>query len=236
MNNRLKHVVLIPDGNRRWGRERKVSVADAYERGAKAIETFLKLCLEYHVRVCTVWGFSTENWRRDDKEIQDVMGLMEELLNGYEDFFFQKKIQIVHVGRKDRIKPNFPGLWDVICRLEKGTKAFKKAVLNVAIDYGGRDEIVRAIKKLFKHAPASEDITSELFAQYLDTAGNPDPDVIIRTSGVHRLSGIYPFQADYAEIVFCNEHLADLGRSKIAAIFDKFSQVDRRFGGMSREK
>ena len=217
--NKLKHVVLIPDGNRRWGKERQVSVVEAYEKGAKAIETFLKVCLEYHVCVCTVWGFSTENWRRDAKEIEDVMGLMEELLNSHECFFFQKRIQVVHIGRKDRIKLNFPGLWDTICRLEESTKVFEKAVLNVAIDYGGRDEIIRAIKKLFKHVPAAEEITCELFAQYLDTAGYPDPDMIIRTSGVHRLSGIYPFQADYAEIVFCDEHLADLGRLKITRNF-----------------
>lgn len=235
MTENLQHVVLIPDGNRRWACKKGWKVHQGHKMGAEAVDRFLDVCREKNVRVATIWGFSTENWKRDRLEIDSIMRLISELLNRNKIRFIDEKIRLVHLGRKDRLEKNYPALLKKIGHFEVRTQAHEEFTLNLAIDYGGRDEIVRVVNKLLKSGFSGKLIDQQQFEGFLDTKGQPDPDLIIRTSGEKRLSGILPYQSDYAELCFVDEFLPDLSRDRIIKIFDEFKKRDRRLGGNSAD-
>src|SRR3989344_3111601 len=202
------HIAIIPDGNRRWAKEHNLPSFEGHRRGFDVGIKIGKKIRSMGVHTLTVWAFSTE------KNLKEAL---------------KEKIRIIHLGRKDRISKN---LLEKIKNSEEKTKNFKNYILNIALDYGGRDEIIRAISKLstMNHEPST--ISEENFSQLLDTANQPypNPDLIIRTSGEQRTSGLMIWQAAYAEYIFLQKHFPDVTDDDIEKAVEEYSRRQRRFG------
>ena len=225
-----RHVVLIPDGNGRWAERHGRPVAEGHFQGARAVEAFLRVCRDWRVPVATVWAFSTENWGRQDREVAAIMRLVDLYLRKNRSTFKRERMRFHHIGRRDRIAARFPRLSRLLHDLEEETRGHERYALNLALDYGGRDETLRAIAALLREGIAPDALAWEHVSERLDTAGQPDPDLIIRTSGEHRLSGILPLQSIYAELIFIPRLLPELNESDFRAAFREFAARDRRFG------
>lgn len=221
-----KHLVIIPDGNRRWAKEKGLPSIMGHDKGKERIGEILQLLKDSKVQVLTVWAFSTENWKREESEVKYLMNMLGELIKEHRKTCLENKIVFKSLGRKTKLDPQ---LLNAMEDLEKETSKFlsepKIKRLNIAVDYGGRDEIIRAINKI-----ESDSITEEEFEKYLDTAGIPDPDLIIRTSGEIRLSGILPWQSTYAELYFTQKHFPDFDKTELDLAIEDFSNRKRRFG------
>lgn len=222
-----RHLVIIPDGNRRWARGNGVSKRQGHRRGAEVVERIVWQCRDWGVRILTLWGFSTENWERPSDEVRYLMDLMGEFMERIEPDLHENEVRFRHLGRKDRLPAK---LLAIIERAEEETRGYERYALNLCLDYGGRDEIVRAVRRMLESGTRPEDVTEERLAGYLDTAGLPDPDLIIRTSGEARLSGILPWQSTYSELAFIEEHLPDLTPDILRRVFEDYSRRQRRFG------
>lgn len=223
-----KHVAVIPDGNRRWAKFRGLAPQFGHYRAGSYsnIESLLKEAKRIGVKYISIWGFSTENWRRSKTEKKAIFDL---LLGGVERFMkFAKenKMRFRHIGRKDRLPKN---LIKALERLEKETKVYTDFEVLLCLDYGGRDEIIRAVNKMLNKK--IKKINEEKFSEYLDTNESADPDLVIRTSGEHRLSGFMPFQAVYAEIYFSNVYFPDFGIEELRKAIAEYGRRQRRFGG-----
>lgn len=222
-----KHIVLIPDGNRRWARENGLPVREGHRRGFEVVLDTARAADSWGIKYFTVWAFSTENWDRSKLEVGNLMRLFRDILQNHLKEFLKKRIRIVHLGRKDRL-PRF--LRITLEKVIKLTEKNDRFILNIALDYGGRDEIIRAVRKIISDGKDPEKISEAEFKKYLDTNGEPEPDLIIRTSGEQRLSGMMPFQAAYAEYYFEKCHLPDFNSDKLKAAILDYSSRRRRFG------
>jgi len=225
-----KHVALILDGNRRWARAQGVNILTGHRRSAENIESLLRRLRERGVNTTTLWVFSTENWKRDQEQVVGIMKLAIEFLSMYRERLIQDEVRVIHLGRKDRVPEE---LLKDLTDLEAETKHFTRSYLNIALDYGGRDEILRAVSRIQKAGVDADSLTEETFNSYLDTHDqpNPEPDLIVRSGGEHRMSGFMPWQAVYAEYSFTDKLFPDITESDIDAILDDFGQRERRFGG-----
>lgn len=223
------HVALILDGNRRWARQKGLPVLAGHRQGAMAVEKILKKLRDSGVHTTTIWIFSTENWDREPDQVAGLMGLFEEFLNTYTDKAHKEKTRIIHIGRKDRISEKLAAK---IKNLEEATSHLTDHILNIGLDYGGRDDIMRATRKMIQVGVEAENVTEDLFQQYLDTADQPHPypDLIIRTGGEQRMSGFMLWQAAYAEYEFEPKYLPDLTPDDVTRILEKFATRDRRYG------
>lgn len=227
------HIAIILDGNGRWARSRGLPVTKGHEEGAKAIRKVLDAARDLGVHTVTLWGFSTENWKRPSVEKSKIFSLIKKTLEKEFKTAKKEKIRFIHLGRKDRLPKD---LLKLIEKIEKGTKDNDKHILNVALDYGGRDEILRAVKGIVRDKVPVEEINEESFASYLDTAGQPYPypDLFIRTSGEQRTSGYLPWQMVYTEFYFESVHLPDMTPEKLKAAILDYSCRRRRFGGKDK--
>lgn len=220
------HIAIIPDGNRRWAKEKGLPTFEGHRRGAENTIKLSRHIRKIGVPVLTFWAFSTENWTRTKDEIQSIFGL-HHILSGYVKEAMQDNVRITHLGRKDRIPQE---LLKAIEDAEEKTSNNTDSYLNIALDYGGQDEIIRGIQKL-THEELSH-LTPETFAANLDTAflPYPNPDIIIRTGGEQRMSGFMPWQSTYAEFFFLDKYFPDLSEEDIDAIVEEFGNRQRRFG------
>lgn len=212
------HVAIIPDGNRRWARAHGLSTLLGHQRGFDALRKTARYARKVGIKVMTIWAFSTENWKRSRKEVRYLMDLFKAKIDEYLKEAMEEKIKIIHLGRKDRIDRQ---LREKIALAEKKTRKFSKYYLGIGLDYGGRDEITRAVKAGGKD-----------FENYLDTKNYPypDPDLIIRTGGEQRLSGFLLWQCQYAELMFVKKYLPDFTTDEFQKCLDEFVQRNRRFG------
>ncbi len=226
MENIPKHIVIIPDGNRRWAKERGVMPWSGHSAGAENLLGLLKSGYESGIFHITFWGFSTENWGRDKEEVEMIMDLFLNFLKANKKYFIENKISFSHFGRRDRLLMD---LMSEIESVEKETENFPDYHFAIALDYGGRDEIERAIKK--KESLQKENGGVEIpFADCLDTTGFPDVDLIIRTGGENRTSGILPWQSVYAEYYFSPLYFPDFKTSDLNLALKEYSNRKRRFG------
>lgn len=224
------HIALILDGNRRWARARGLKPWEGHFAGFAAVKKLAEAARHMGVHTFTVWGFSTDNWSRPKEEIDKLMEVIRKSLHDFEKQAHKDKVRLIHLGRKDR----FPAdIAQKLRALEESTKDYKKHVLNVALDYGGKDEILRAVKEIVDQGVPSNKIDEETFASFLDTAGQPypEPDLFIRPSGEQRTSGLLPWQMAYTEYYFEQSHLPDFTPEKLKAAILDFSRRRRRFGG-----
>lgn len=223
------HVAIIPDGNRRWAKAKNLPVFEGHRRGYKRIVEIIRKARKLNIKIITVWGFSTENWQRDRKEVDYLMKLFENIIDDNLKEAIKEKSRIIHIGRKDRFSQ---GLKEKIINAEEKTKAFTKYYLCIALDYGGRDEIIRAIKKVQSLKSKVESLTEENFNQFLDTKDlpQPDPDLIIRTSGEFRTSGFMPWQSAYSEYLLIDKYFPDFSTDDFEKTVRDYSLRQRRFG------
>jgi undecaprenyl diphosphate synthase len=224
------HIAMILDGNRRWARSRGLHTLQGHKAGFEAGLKIAEVARSWGVHTFTVWGFSTENWDRDPKEITYLMTLYKGMAMEIEKRADKEQIRFVHLGRKDDLPKD---LVKVFTDLEEKTKKYKKHVFNAAINYGGHDEILRATRKIINDGVKAEDLDKDLFASYLDTGDQPYPyvDLFIRTSGEQRTSGFLPWQLNYAEYYWELGHLPDMSPEKLRDVIIDFSRRRRRFGG-----
>ncbi|MBI4089630.1 MAG: di-trans,poly-cis-decaprenylcistransferase [Candidatus Levybacteria bacterium] len=223
------HIAIIPDGNRRWAREHNLPTFEGHKKGFEVAIKIGRKIRSLGVHTLTMWAFSTENWNRTKEEVNYLMKMYEAFIEKNLKEALKEKIRIIHLGRKDRISKK---LLERIQDSEEKTKGFKNYVLNIALDYGGRDEITRAIEKIKNEKLKMKNLTEEAISQFLDTANQPypNPDLIIRTSGEQRTSGLMIWQAAYAEYIFLNKHFPDLKDEDIELAVEEFAQRQRRFG------
>ena len=229
------HIAIILDGNGRWARSRGLPPTKGHEEASKRLKELMDACRDFGIHTLTLWGFSTENWKRPPMEIKKIMQVIELSLLRYRETAHIEKVRFVHLGRKDRLPQKIAKL---IRDIEEETKGYNKYLLNVALDYGGRDEIVRAVKKIVKDKIPAGKIDEELFSTYLDTANQPYPcpDLFVRTSGEQRTSGFLPWQMAYSEYYWEQCHLPDLTPDKVKDAIIDYSRRRRRFGGKDKGK
>ena len=220
------HVAIIPDGNRRWAKQRHLTSFQGHQKGFDTLLEIGKKAREMGIKVLTIWAFSTENWQRSKGEVAYLMDLYEKMLDKFEKDALKEQIRIIHLGRKDRINKR---LKNKIVKIEETTKKFNKSYLNIALDYGGRDEMIRAINKVKTqdNVFTQEQLSNNLDTQFLPY---PDLDLIIRTGYEHRLSGFMLWQSQYSEIMFVDKYLPDFSALDFEKIINDFVNIKRRFG------
>jgi|CXWL01.1.fsa_nt_gi undecaprenyl diphosphate synthase len=219
-----QHVAFIMDGNRRWARAHGLPAFEGHRRGLQRTQEMIDECLKMRIPYCTVWAFSTENWKRSSTEVNFLMKLFREYLNHHLTSLYQKGVRIVHLGRKDHLPKSIVQL---LQEAEKITQKNRRLVLQLAIDYGGRDELLRAIQKA---KDEHIEVTEENLGSLLDTAGAPDPDLVIRTSGEQRLSGFMLWQAAYSELYFTDKGFPDFTAAEFKLALKEFADRNRNFG------
>lgn len=218
------HIAIIPDGNRRWAKKRLLKPWKGHETAIDNFRTLTEWCHDDpRVDVLTVWCFSTENWKRDPEEVRQLMALFEQFLGSERAKFLENQTRFVHSGRRDRIPASLATL---IAEVEAETRHFTDFTLHLAVDYGGKDELLRGIRRL-QHP---EQATEEMLREHLDHPELPDIDLVVRTSGEQRTSNFFLWQSTYAEWMFVDKFFPDFSANDLAAAVDDFSKRTRRFG------
>ena len=227
---RPRHVAIIMDGNGRWAKNRGWPRLVGHRRGAERVKQIVRACPDLGVNWLTVYAFSTENWKRSTEEVLGLMGIFARYIEREADGMAAEGVRMRFIGGRERLSEKLQRL---MAGIETRTMGNSRLNLTVAINYGGRDEIVRASKRLAARLARGEitDPTEADLADCLDTAGLPDPDLVIRTSGETRTSNFLPFQAAYSEYEFTPTLWPDFTPGHLAEILDRFGLRDRRFGG-----
>lgn len=232
------HVAIIPDGNRRWARARGLDTLQGHKAGFESTTKLARTARDLGVHTLSLWGFSTENWDRTEREISYLMKLYESLVERHLKEAMKDGVRIYHLGRKDRLPKS---LLAKITEAEEKTKNNQKYVMNICIDHGGRDDIARAINRYAEARITKSELRSmdeKILMEYLDTAGQPYPyvDLVIRTSGEQRTSGMLLYQAAYAETYWEPDHFPDFTPEKFRGAILDYSRRRRRFGGNDAEE
>ncbi len=221
------HIVLFPDGNRRWAKAHNLSSLEGHLAGEKKFHDFLLWCKKKGTKTVTVFGFSTENWNRPKEEVNYLMKLLNKYLGEGIDNFQKEGVNVKVIGQKERL-PKF--LQETIKKVEEITQKNKKFNLNLAVSYGGRWDILQAVKKIIKDKISPDKIDEKLFEDYLSTAGSPAPDLVIRASGEKRMSNFILWQAAYSELYFCPKLWPDFTEQNLDEALAEFDRRQRRFG------
>ncbi len=228
------HVAIIMDGNGRWAADRGLPRVEGHRRGVEAVRRAVRSAIELGVRYLTIYSFSSENWRRPPAEVADLMGLMKLFVRRDLADLHASNVRIRIIGEREGLPADIAGLLD---EAEQRTRANTGLTLVVAFNYGGRQEILRAVRSLARDVAAGrlspEGIDLDVLAGALDTTGIPDPDLVIRTSGEQRLSNFLTWQTAYAEYVIVPEFWPDFDHAAFRAAVDEYHRRDRRFGGLS---
>lgn len=222
-----RHIGFIMDGNGRWAKLRGKSRSYGHKKGADVIEEVVSACFSEGVEAVSLYAFSTENWSRPKEEIDTIFDLLEKFLRRYESKLLRENIRLVISGDLSEISEN---LRNRSISVMKNTEKFVGKTLNIAINYGGRAELLRAAKAL---QLSGEAVTEENFAKYLYTAGLPDIDLVVRTSGEKRLSNFFPWQCAYAELYFTDVLWPDFKSEELKKALEWFAGRKRRFGNIT---
>ena len=225
-----QHVAMIMDGNGRWAIQRGLPRLAGHKAGTENLRRVIRASVEFGVKYLTIYAFSTENWGRPPEEVKGLMYILEDVIDRELNELNKEGVQLRHIGRLERLAPS---LQEKVLDAIEATKNNDRLVLNVAFNYGGRDEIVLDIHKMMKDGIAPEQVTDELVSQYLFTAGVPDPDLIIRTSGELRISNFMIWQAAYAEWYITPTFWPDFDRDEYDRALEAFAHRDRRYGKVS---
>lgn len=228
------HVAIVMDGNRRWARSRDLDTLQGHKAGFNRAVELARSAREMGIHTISLWGFSTENWDREERELGYLMKLYSMMLKKYLKESMDEEVRIIHLGRKDRLPKS---LIAEIADAEKKTAHFTKHILNICLDAGGRDDIARAVNK-YVAAGDKRPMDEKVMMEYLDTANQPYPyvDLFIRTSGEQRTSGFMLWQAAYAEDYWELDHLPDFTPEKFREAIVDYSRRRRRFGANDKEK
>lgn len=229
----LNHVAIIMDGNRRWAREQGLPPYEGHAYAAEhAIEPIVEECVRQGIPYVTFWAFSTENWKRDKEEIDALFTIFRKAFGTLATRFIKKGAKLRLLGEINR----FPSdIAKKSLEMIQKSKNNHQITVTFALNYGGRDEILRAVKKIIDEKIPSNQVTDEIISEHLDTADLPDPDLIIRTGGEQRTSGFLPWQSVYAELYFTSVLFPDFTPTELNKALDNFKSRDRRFGGNSKK-
>ena len=227
-----RHVAIIMDGNGRWAEQRGLPRLSGHREGVNAISRVLDLLSARGVEYLTIYAFSTENWSRPSSEVEGIFELLHETLQRDTDILDEKNVRVFHIGNVERLSPDIRGAVD---RIQEKTRNNTGIVLNVAFDYGGRQEILAAVRQLIRDGISPEEITEELFSNRLFTAHCPDPDLIIRTGGELRISNFLLWQSAYSEYYHTTTLWPDLDAAELEKALDSYGNRQRRFGNIASE-
>ena len=219
-----RHIAIIMDGNGRWAKQRNLPRTAGHVAGSKNFKDIARYCNKIGIEYLTVYAFSTENWKRPKEEVDNIMDLFRQYLKDTENFK-DENISLQFIGSRENLPEDIIALME---KAESDSKDYTGMHLNIALNYGGRDEIVSAVKGIVSEGLPAEDITEELISQRLYTAGQPDPDYIIRPSGEYRLSNYLIWQSAYAEYWFSDVLWPDFRPKHLHQALDDY----RRFGGV----
>lgn len=222
-----EHVVIIPDGNRRWAKKHGLSPIEGHRKG---LDTALKVVRDSKnlgVKILTLWGFSSENWSRPNTEVKYLMRLYTFFFKKYQDQLYREGVKFRWLGRRDRVPA---ALREILERIEVQTAKNNNYLLNICIDYGGREEIVRAVRKIITKKVKPSSVNEELISKHLQTSDLPNPDLLIRTSGEMRTSGIMSWQTAYTELFFSKLMFPDFSVTELKRAISDYSHRQRRFG------
>ncbi len=225
MGQKLKHLAVIMDGNRRWAKKRKLSNLVGHQRGVSKISECIKVALEHNIEYVTFYALSSENLKRTEEEVANLLQLLQEYLHSYGEDFCQQGARLQVIGDYKALGENLASSIDDL--IEK-TKKNNKINITFAINYGGRAEIVRAIKMLPQEEIPS--LTEETFAKFLYTNNIPDPDLLIRTGGDFRISNFLLWQISYTEIMVLKKFWPEVTKKDFLKAIEKYSKIERRYG------
>ncbi len=224
-----RHIAIIMDGNGRWAKKRGLPRKAGHAVGAETFRRIATYCKNLGMDYLTVYAFSTENWKRSDEEVGAIMGLLENYLHESIEKMEKDRIRLRILGDTTALSPAIQGLIDKTDTIAARLPGCFQA--NVCLNYGGRDEIVRAVNRFAAEHPG-ETITEAAMAEYLDTAGIPDPDLIIRTGGEYRISNFLMWESAYSELYFTDVLWPDFSEKDIDEAVAEYRHRDRRFGGV----
>jgi undecaprenyl diphosphate synthase len=222
-----QHVGIIMDGNGRWAREHGLPRLEGHRAGTENIRRVLEACSEFGIKILTIYAFSTENWGRPQAEVRGLMRILEEVIDREVENLHKNGVKLLHIGRLEGISQRLQRAMRDAIEL---TKDNDRLILNVAFNYGGRSEILDAVRQLIGDGISSQELSEGLFERYLYTAGLPPPDLIIRTGGEMRLSNFLIWQAAYAEYYSTPTYWPDFNKEELYKALLAYSQRERRFG------
>ncbi|MBP7228242.1 MAG: isoprenyl transferase [Longilinea sp.] len=225
-----RHIAIIMDGNGRWAAARGLPRLAGHRAGTENLRNVIRACVEFGVSYLTIYAFSTENWGRPNDEVEGLMHILEEVIDKELTELHQEGVQLRHIGRIERLPQ---GLAEKVRNAQELTRNNQRLILCIAWNYGGRDEIVCAVRHLLEAQTPPEAISEQLISDSLFTAGIPDPDLIIRTSGEMRISNFLIWQAAYSEWYVTPVLWPDFGRLELYKALQDYERRDRRFGRLS---
>jgi undecaprenyl diphosphate synthase len=221
------HIGIIMDGNGRWALARGLPRMAGHRAGTENLRRIIEACIEFGIKYLTIYAFSTENWGRPNAEVQGLMRIFENVIDSEIQELHDQGVRLRHLGRLDRLRPSFR---EKVLEAMEYTKDNDRLILNIAFNYGGRDEIVCAIQAMIRDGVKAEQVSDEMVSQYLFTAGVPDPDMIIRTSGELRGSNFLIWQGAYSEWYFPATYWPDFDRQELLKALEEYSRRERRYG------
>ncbi len=223
-----QHIAVIMDGNGRWAQKHTIGRIRGHKKGAQAVRATVRACLEIGIKYLTLFAFSMENWNRPGEEVQALMSLLEEYLDKEKDKLHKQGIKLTTIGELDLLETRVK---DKIRRAKELTKSNTKMTLNIALSYGGRDEIIHAVKNIIQDSKEKKvDINKQTFSSYLYTDNIPDPDLLIRTGGECRISNLLLWQIAYTELYFTKVLWPDFTKEQLIKAIDSYQRRERRFG------
>ncbi len=224
------HIAIIMDGNGRWALSRGLPRMAGHRAGTENLRRVIEACIEFGIRYLTIYAFSTENWGRPQEEVAGLLQILEDVIDRELQELNDQGVQLRHIGRLDRLNPF---LRDKVLYAVDFTRHNTRLVLNVAFNYGGRDEIICAIQRMIADGVEAQAVDDQRISQYLFTAGVPDPDLIIRTSGELRGSNFLIWQGAYSEWYFTPTYWPDFDREALFKALQEFAHRERRYGKLA---
>ena len=224
------HVAIIMDGNGRWAAKRGLPRLAGHRAGTENLRRVIRACVEFGVQYMTIYAFSTENWSRPQDEVAGLLNILEDVIDRELDELHHEGVQLRHIGHLDKL-PSM--LQDKVLHAVELTKDNHRLTLCLAFNYGGRDEIVCAIRKIIEEGIQPNEINADVVSRHMFTAGIPDPDLIIRTSGEMRVSNFLIWQGAYSEWLFTSKYWPDFDREEFYKALVEYSHRDRRYGRVS---
>jgi len=221
------------DGNGRWAQERGLPRLGGHKAGTENIRRVIQTFADYGVKYLTIYAFSTENWSRPNAEVTGLWELLEQVIQRELKQLQQNGVRLLHIGRRDRLAPRLLKSIDQAVGMTKNNTGL---TLIVALDYGGRAEIVDAVRRMIRDGKSAEEIDEDALASYLYSAGTPDPDLVVRTAGEMRLSNFLNWQSAYAEYYTTPTYWPDFDEEEIRRALEAYSLRERRFGGISERQ
>jgi undecaprenyl diphosphate synthase len=231
-----RHLAIIMDGNGRWAQRRSLPRIEGHRKGADAVRTVVRACRRWGIEVLTLYAFSMENWQRPPEEVHALMDLLVRFLRSEREEMMEQGIRLQMVGRPEDLSPGIQG---ILAETMEATRGNDRMILNLALSYSGRSEILRAFSRFLsdphRKATGWEELTEEEFGRYLDTRGLPEPDLLIRTSGEQRISNFLLWQLAYTEIFFTETLWPDFSEEELLSALRDYERRERRFGRIGEQ-